>query len=182
MAEHTLVRNRFFLGLAYASLMCLLLIINLLPFEVWPRKFPGPDLMVAITFAWLLRRPGHIPAPLVAAVFFVADILLMRPLGLWAALMVVAAEFLKTRLANVRERAFVAEWALISGTLLAATLANAAILLVVSFEQEQVQLDKSIIQAFSTILAYPLVTAIARYVFGVTTLGANDIYVRKEKA
>lgn len=151
--------------------MCLLLLINIVPYDIWPRRFPGPDLMVAITFAWLLHRPAQIPTPLVAAVYFVADILLMRPIGLWAALMTLAAEFFRHRLRSVQERTFVAEWALASGVLLAATLANAAVLSAVFFEA--VLLDRAMFQAGSTILAYPLVSMAARNVFGGTSTTAT---------
>ncbi len=179
MAERTLIQNRVLFGLVYVGLMCLLLLVNIIPLEVWPRGIPGPDLMVAITFVWLLRRPGHLPTPLVAAVFFIADILLMRPPGLWAALMVVATEILKTGQTGVQERAFVTEWALVSGILFAATLTNAAVLALTFFEQAR--LDIAIIQAISTLLAYPLIAVTARYVFGVTILTINDTDARALK-
>ena len=161
MAERIPFRFRLFSGVAYSCLMCLLLLINIVPYDIWPRRFPGPDLMVAITFVWLLHRPAQIPTPLVAVVFFVADILLMRPIGLWAALMVLAAEFLRHRRRSVRERTFVAEWALASGVLLAA---NVAVLSAIFFEA--VLLDRAMFQAGSTILAYPLVSMAARNAFG----------------
>ncbi len=171
MAERTPFRFRLLSGTAYSCLMCLLLLINIVPYDIWPRRFPGPDLMVAITFVWLLHRPAQIPTPLVAVVFFVADILLMRPIGLWAALMVLAAEFMRHRRRSVRERTFVAEWALASGVLLAATLANVAVLSAVLFES--VLLDRAMFQAGSTIMAYPLVSMAARHAFGGTSTTAT---------
>ena len=181
MAEYALIRHRFLFGLAYVGLMCLLLLVNLMPNEFWPRKFPGPDLMVAVTFVWLLRRPRQVPPTLIAVVFFVADILLMRPLGLWAALMVIAAEFLRSKRASILERAFIAEWALASGTLLAATLVYAIILSLTFFQQGQVPLDKAAIQAFSTVLAYPLVAVTARFAFGVTPLVTNNLFAQEQE-
>ena len=176
MADRSLTPSRWIFALSYAGLTFLLLLINIVPFEIWPRKFPGPDLTVAVTFAWLLRNPAHIPAPLVALVFFAADIMLMRPIGLWAALMVVATEFLRGKQAGIRERAFIKEWALASGVLLAATLANAAIMSLAFLEH--FQLDKAIIQAASTILAYPLIVAVVRYVFRITAVTATDTGAR----
>ncbi len=160
--------------LAYSGLMCALLIFSVVPHEIWPRQFPGPDLMVVFTFIWLVLRPRLIPTPLIAAVFFFADILLMRPIGLWAALMVVAAEFFRNRRAGVRGQVFATEWAMVSGVVLTLTIANAAILYVVFLSQ--VQFDKAMIQAISTILAYPLFAVAARRVFGtgsVTSVGRN---------
>ena len=172
MTDRGQILNRWIFALAYAGLTFLLLLINIMPFELWPRKFPGPDLMVAVTFVWLLRRPMQIPAPLVATVFFIADVLLMRPIGLWAALMVMATEFLRRRQSRIRGRTFTAEWALASGVLLAATLANAAIISLAFLEQ--FQLSKAIIQTIATILAYPLVVAIARYAFRITAMTVSE--------
>ncbi len=181
MAEHGLIPKRFLFGLVYTGLMCALMLVNIVPFEFWPRRFPGPDLMVAITFVWLLRRPNQVPAPLVAAVFLIADILLMRPLGLWAALMVISVEFLRSRRINIKERAFLAEWALAAGTLFATTVAYTVIVSIALFEWGPMPVDKAAIQAFSTVLAYPLVAATAKYVLGVTVLTAKDFHSSGEK-
>ncbi len=164
MAEHITFRSRLLSCLAYTVLMSLLLIIGIIPYEIWPRRFPGPDLMVAITFVWLMRRPERLPTPLVAAVFFIADILLMRPIGLWAMLMVLATEFLRNRHRSVREHAFIVEWALVSGVLFAAALVNATMIWVVFLEA--IPLDRAMIHAASTMLAYPLVAATARLALG----------------
>ena len=90
MTEHRPLRILLLSWLAYSGLMCALLIFSIVPYEIWPRRFPSPDLMVVFTFIWLVLRPRLIPTPLIAAIFFFADILLMRPIGLWAALMVLA--------------------------------------------------------------------------------------------
>jgi len=172
MAEHATFRNRLLSGLAYAGLMLLLLVIGIMPYEIWPRRFPGPDLMVTITFVWLMRRPELLATPLVAAAFFIADILLMRPIGLWAVLMVLATEFLRNRQKSVRERAFFAEWALVSGVLFAAALLNTIIIWVVFFEA--VPLDRAMIHAASTMLAYPLVAATARLALGGAPVATRD--------
>ncbi len=128
--------------------------------------------MVVFTFIWLVLRPRLIPTPLIAAIFFFADILLMRPIGLWAALMVLAAEFFKGRRARVRGQVFATEWAVVSGVVLLLTVANTAILSVVFLDH--VQFNKAMIQAITTILAYPLFALAARRIFGdgsVTTVG-----------
>jgi len=164
MAEHATFRNRLLSGLAYTGLMSLLLIIGIIPYEIWPRRFTGPDLMVTITLVWLMRRPERLPTPLVAMVFFIADVLLVRPIGLWAMLMVLATEFLRNRHRSVRERSFLVEWALVSGVLFAAALVNATVIWVVFFEA--IPLDRAMIQAASTMLAYPFVAATARLVPG----------------
>ena len=57
--------------------------------------WPAPDLMLALTLAWVVRRPDLLPAPLIAAYFFVEDILMMRPPGLWALIVLGATEFLR---------------------------------------------------------------------------------------
>ena len=46
--------------------------------------WPMPDVLLALTLAWVLRRQAHLPAALIALVFLAEDLFLMRPPGLWA--------------------------------------------------------------------------------------------------
>jgi len=167
-----MVRNpataRWLYGAAYASVMGVIILIRLIPVEFGPHGYPGPDFLICITFAWLLRRPHNLPTPLIALAFLVADMLFMRPPGLWTALVVLAAEFLRAREASSRELPFLAEWAMVSAVLMALSLANHVILLI--FSVNQVALSPMLLQVAATALVYPVIVILSRLVFGVDKL------------
>jgi rod shape-determining protein MreD len=77
-------------------LLCASLILGrLLPLGLGESGLPGPDLLLALTFAWLLRQPAVVPLVSIVIVFLLADFLLQRPPGLWTALVVIASESLR---------------------------------------------------------------------------------------
>jgi rod shape-determining protein MreD len=61
---------------------CAVLILGrLLPLGLGESGLPGPDLLLALTFAWLLRQPAVVPLASIVIVFLMADFLLQRPPG-----------------------------------------------------------------------------------------------------
>ncbi|MEO5614569.1 MAG: hypothetical protein ABIR04_06555, partial [Cypionkella sp.] len=92
-------------------------------FTVWLNRTPGPDLLLCIIFAWTMRRPDYLPALLIAVVVLLEDMLLDRPPGLWTALVLLASEFVRGRVALTRELNFGVEWLLVSGLMVAMLLA-----------------------------------------------------------
>lgn len=155
----TLGHRLLFVGLALASLY-----LRLLPGVRADDAWPGPDLLVCIVFCWTLRRPDYLPILLVAAVIFAEDLLLMRPPGLWTALVVLGAEFLRSRTDLARELNLGAEWLLVGLVLVAMLLASRVILGIAVLPQ--IPFDASIRQLFSTLLSYPIVVGISVLVFG----------------
>lgn len=141
-----------FAGLAAASLF-----LRLLPMDLMPGRLPGPDLLLCLVLAWVLRRPDYMPALLVAVVFLIEDLILMRPPGLWALVVLLGTEFLRHRQALMRELGFPAEWGMVSLVVTAMFLAErlALSLSVVPMPA----LGLSTLQLVMTVLAYPLVVA-----------------------
>jgi len=176
MVENNITANRWIYGLAYFGVMALLTLLYVMPIELWPSRIPGPDLLICVTFAWVLRRPQYVPTLLVAAVIFVTDVLFLRPLGLWTALVVVAIEFLRVRESGLREQGFAVEWATVSALLLAITIANRLILTV--FLVDQTGIGLMILQLLVTILAYPLVVLLSRFAFSVNKMTPRDTDAR----
>lgn len=142
----------------YVALAAVLTFVHLLPFG-FPGGFPGPDLLLCATFAWALRSPRYLPISLVAAVFLATDLLFQRPPGLWAALAVLAVEFLKSRRRTLEE-GFLPEWGIVALALLAMTLANRLILSAVVVET--IGLGSVLLHMLATLLAYPLIVLIAK--------------------
>jgi penicillin-binding protein 2 len=109
----------------WAALIMTAMVALLLPLHPGPGRFPPPDILLLITIAWVLRRPDYVPVGLIAAAFLMADFLFMRPPGLWAALVVLATEYLRAREAGWRDLPFLLEWAIVGAVLGAMTLAHA---------------------------------------------------------
>lgn len=168
MADRPLSGNKYVYTAAYFGVMAVLLLLHVVPLSVGPGRLPGPDLLLIITIAWVLRRPHYVPMLLVAAVFLLADMVLMRPPGLWAALVVTGVEFLRVREPTVREASFPAEWAMVAAVLLAMTLAYVAILTVLLVDYAGLGLI--LLQYLGNVAAYPLVVALSRNIFGVTKM------------
>ena len=73
-------------------------------FTPGPGRLPGPDIILLIALSWIVMRPDYVPVLLLAVVFLLTDLLLMRPPGLWTALAVLAGEFLRNRQLQLRAR------------------------------------------------------------------------------
>lgn len=157
----------------YLALGVVLVLINLIPLDTRPRNWAGPDLLVAMTFAWTLRRPEFVPAYCVALVVLLADLLFLRPPGLWTALVVMAVQTLRSRARILRDQSFVTEWLAISGLFVAISLGNRLVLAVLMVPQAPLGL--SIIHVVMTLICYPLVVMISQFVFGVRKSAPGDL-------
>lgn len=139
----------------FAGIAMLLFVLRLLPLGAEAGAWPGPDLLLCLILAWVIRRPDYLPAALIAGVVLVEDLLVMRPPGLWAALVLMASEFLRSRSALTREVSFPIEWLLVSGLMLALRLGERLISALAFLPQPG--LGEELIQTLASILCYPLV-------------------------
>ncbi len=171
-ATLTLWRGRF----GFVAILTALTFVMLLPMGGEAGSLPGADLMTCVVFAWMMRRPDYVPLWLLAIVMLTADILLMRPFGLWAALVVLAAEIIRARAVLMRELNFFMEWAVVSALMLAMLLAyrfGFALTLV-----PQVSFGAALLQWLWSVIAYPAVVLFATYVLALRkpSLGQIDAY------
>lgn len=148
------------LGLAGAWMFA-----RMLPLNLGVTGWPGPDLLLILTMGWVLRRPAHLPAPMIGLVWLVEDLLTMRPPGLWALLVLVGTEFLRARHAVAREIGLFLEWAIVGGVLVAMFLVNRLVLAV--FMVPNAPLDLSLIQLVATVAAYPAAVFVLQFVLQV---------------
>jgi rod shape-determining protein MreD len=172
MASSNVAADRWIYGAGYFALMSALMLIYILPARIGPFGFPGPDLLIGVTFAWVLRRPHYVPTLLVAVVFLLADLLFLRPPGLWTALVVLAVEFLRARESGSREQPFLVEWAIVAAVLLAIALANRIVLAL--FLINQAGLGLTLLQLFVTILTYPVIVLLSRVLLGVVRMTPGE--------
>lgn len=150
--------------LLFVALATVILYARFLPGDRADDVWPGPDLLVCIVFCWTMRRPDYLPFWLVAVVILTEDLLLSRPPGLWAALSVAGAEFLRSRTSLARELNFGAEWLLASLVMVAMALANRLVFAVSVLPQ--IPADAIVWQLIATILCYPLIVGVSVLAFG----------------
>ncbi len=157
---------------AFVAISGFALFLYILPMNVGTARWPGPDFVVAFAFAWVLRRPTWMPLWLAAPIFLIGDFMLLRPPGLWAALCVIALEFLRTRETTSRDMPFAIEWAMVAGVLLAMAGVYRAILAV--FMVDLTSLGLVISGQISTLIVYPVVVLVSASVLGVRRLTPSE--------
>ncbi|MAC76692.1 MAG: rod shape-determining protein MreD [Rhodobacteraceae bacterium] len=150
---------------AYVILAMVIIFFHLLPLETVPRHWAPPDMLLVFTFAWILRRPDYAPTLLIAGVFLLADLLLERPPGLYAALVVLGSDFLKSRANGLSETSFLGEWTTVAIVLSAVMVIYRVILGTVVLYDVPLSLAGS--RLILTIAAYPLAVVISQSVLGV---------------
>ncbi len=160
-------------GLALYVLMAfVLLFLRLLPVSPGAIGLPGPNLLLALTLAWMLRRPDQVPALAIAAVTLVEDLVLMRPPGLWAAVVLLGSEAARNREARWREAGFVVEWLRVSMLMGAMMLANRVVS--VLFLLPVPPLGMILLQLIATIAAYPAVVLFGRLCLGMRRMSIAE--------
>lgn len=172
MAERTLTRL-WLMRLVYLGLCLLFVFLHLLPQDTSPRAWAGPDFILALTCAWVLRRPAFVPVALIALVFLLTDLLYQMPPGLWAALVVIGTQTLRARAPGLRDLTFMAEWFTVSVTLTIMTLGNQLALAL--FVLDRPPLGLQLMQLVMTLAFYPLVVIISQIIFGVRKQVPGDL-------
>ncbi|WP_415182718.1 rod shape-determining protein MreD [Phaeovulum sp.] len=140
-----------------------ILFLHLLPLSPGADRSPGPDLTLALTLVWVVRRPRYVPVLLIAAVFFLEDLLFLRPPGLWTLIVVLATEFLRSRETTLRQLPFISEWLIVGALMVVMLLANRLVLALVVVPQPT--LEQTLLQMQATLIAYPLVALVSQVVF-----------------
>ncbi|MDZ7906592.1 MAG: rod shape-determining protein MreD [Cypionkella sp.] len=171
----TLWRGR----IGFVLIAALLVFLALLPIGGDAGRWPGPDVLLCIVFAWMMRRPDYLPLWLLAGVMLLADTLLMRPVGLWAALTVIAAEVLRTRSVLMRELSFPMEWAVVAGLMLLMLLIYRFVFALTLLPQ--VGFGAGMVQWLWSVMAYPAVVLFTSYALALRkpSLGEIDAYGRR---
>lgn len=141
-----------------------IMFLRILPLSPGAIRLPGPDLMLCLTFAWVLRRPEQVPAILIAALFLVEDLLLLRPLGLHAFVVLMATEALRTREPRWRDQAFVFEWLRVGTLMLLMIIGERLIMAVMLIPMPALGFVS--LQFLATIAAYPVVVLAAHWLLG----------------
>jgi rod shape-determining protein MreD len=150
----------------FAFVMIAIIFIQLLPLDTRPDSWAAPDLMLTVALAWTARRPDFAPVFLIAGLFLLADLLFQRPPGLWAGLMIIGTEIMRSRARSMRNVPLMLEWGTVAAGVVTITLVYRVALTVVMTPQPPLGL--TLIQMVMTIAIYPLVVVIAHFIFGVS--------------
>jgi rod shape-determining protein MreD len=159
--------------LGYVFLVALILLASLIPFGGEAGQLPGPDLLLCLTFAWMMRKPDFLPLWLLILVFLTADILTQKPIGLWAALAIVATEILRAREVLMRELSFLMELVVVAGLMLGMILIYRFVFALTLLPQ--VGFGFALVQWLWSVLAYPVVVWLNRYILDLRKPGLGEI-------
>jgi rod shape-determining protein MreD len=156
----------------FVGLVALLALLRLLPID--PRVFglPGPDVIVVLAFAWVLRRPSYVPPWLLVSVFLPLDLLLQRPPGLGALAVLLGAEALRRRAAS-GGLSFLLEWGLVAGVLFAMTAFQQVVLALTAVPAPPLGLD--LLHALFSALIYPLAVWVSAWAFGIRRASPGEV-------
>lgn len=159
-------RHRLFGQALFILLFLAVLFWRLLPLAPGRVAWPGADLALCLTMVWILRRPEQLPVLTVAVLFLIADIVLMHPIGLAAAIAVIGTEAARVREARWRQLPFMVEWLRVAMLLALMMLANRFLLGM--FFLPLPPLGQVLLQYIATVAAYPLVAGAAVWGLGLS--------------
>ncbi|WP_299353787.1 rod shape-determining protein MreD [uncultured Shimia sp.] len=156
----------------FVLLIFVLLFLQLLPLQTVPRSWAGPDLIVLFTVAWSVRRPEYVPTLLVAGLTLLVDLILLRPPGVMAAIMILARQTLKGQERGLRDSTFMAEWLVATLALATIALTNRVFLSV--FLVDQAPLGMSLTELAMNVITYPFVALVSYTVFGLRKVSPGE--------
>lgn len=157
----------------YLGLGLGVIFFRILPLETGTPGLPGPDIILAVTLAWILRQPAAVPVVAIVFLFLLGDFLLQRPVGLWTLLAVLAVMALQNRRSALTEAPFLVEMAVVSGVILAMIVAERVILWVLLTDQPSLGLV--LMEGLATIVIYPIVVFVSKFALGMDKLSLVDL-------
>lgn len=168
---------RIWLGVvSYLGLGLAVLVFRMLPLGTEPVSIPFPDLLISMTLAWVARRPDLVPFWAIAVLFFVTDLLLMRPPGLYTAVVLIATDVLRRQTDGMRNLPFVLEWMVIAATLVAITVGYRAVLFVTF--TPMAPLGLTLLQLVITAVFYPLIAGALQLLLGLRKPARGEVDTR----
>lgn len=173
-------RGRLAGQLLFVLLFLCSLFIRLLPVAPGRIGWPGPEMFLCLTLAWMLRRPHQIPVWLIAAVFLIEDVILWRPFGLWAAIVLLATEWLRSREVRWREMPFMFEWLRVAALFGVMILARRFVM-ALSLSPQPI-LGEVVLQYLATVAGYPVVVLGAYWLIGLRRTTAAEAEMMRNRA
>lgn len=157
----------------YLVLAAAIMTLQMLPIGLAGGGLPGPDWLLALTFAWLLRQPAVVPIGAIIVVFLTADFLMQKPPGLWTLLAILATESLRRRRLQMTELPFLVEWGAVAVSVMGMIVAERFILWLLIVDRPSLGLELT--HGIVTIAAYPIVVGLSKYLLGLRKLGPAEL-------
>ncbi|MEM8980858.1 MAG: rod shape-determining protein MreD [Pseudomonadota bacterium] len=170
----TLDRPTLSYWLLYLLICSGIFFVELLPLQTQPGDWSRGDPLVPLTMAWMLRRPDYLPLSLAACMFFLGDLLLQRPPGLFAGLALMGCLFLRARGAELRRASRGVEFAFAAGAIIAIYVAYRLILFATFLPAPSLSAAAS--ELVFTLLYYPIFIVLIGPALGLRHFGdpANE--------
>ena len=165
---------------AYVLICCAFLIFHLIPIAPSATLAFSPDMILCLTLAWVARRPEYTPILLIALIGLLADLLLSRPPGLWAALILMLSEYIRNRSRRMRTAGFFWEWVRVSAGIAVIFFANRLALGVLLLDVPPFR--ASLMQYAATFAMYPVLVAVSSVAFRVSYPDIGDTQSDKARA
>jgi len=172
MVDPSTLRRYGFRALFF-GVCTLVIFIKLVPLTTMPARIPGPDLLFAFTAAFLMRRPRYTPILLIVFLHLIADILFLRPLGLWPAIALLGFEFLRRQVTGHSEIEWPLEIVLVPVVFGAMMAVNATVYMVLSIPHPT--LAATLLHILMTALFYPVVLLVTHFVLKVRRPRPGDL-------
>ena len=134
-----------------------------------------PDLLLIMTFTWVMQRPDIIGPITITIVFLFADFILQRPPGLWTVIVLLAATFLGMRSARFKEVFFIYEWAIVSLIIVFCYLTQYILMRLTFLASYDLQLLT--ITGLITIFFYPVITWLCK-----PMLNERGLHIKNKQA
>ena len=157
----------------YLGLGLGVIFFRILPLQTGTPGLPGPDIILAITLAWILRQPAAVPIGAIVFLFLLGDFLLQQPVGLWTLLAVMAVMALDSRRITLTEASFLVEMTIVAGVILAMIVAERVTLWVLLSDQPSLGLV--LMEGLATIVIYPIVVFVSKFLLGMDKLSLVDL-------
>ena len=142
------------LQLTYLAIVALVVLLQTLPLQSLAYPFAPADVPLAITFAWIMRRPDVMSPILITLAFLFADAILQRPPGLWTLIVLCASIFLRMRTRGRKEMLFLYEWFIVSWVIGVSFLVHYFALMFSFMPVPDVQ--QYVVQVMLSVLIYPI--------------------------
>ncbi|MBC6438226.1 MAG: rod shape-determining protein MreD [Rhodobacteraceae bacterium] len=167
VTRHIWTYRAIYLLLGFFVMAC-----KLLPLGLDGRGLPAPDILLAVTLAWLLRQPAVVPIGAIMIVFLLADFLFQRPPGLWTLLVLLASEILR-RQPQVVAFPFLMECTAFAGAVFTLLILNHIALWLLMVERPS--FGPVLVHGIVTVAIYPVVVAVSKFLFGLRKLGPINV-------
>ena len=159
--------------IAFAALIVVILFFHMLPLQTATGGWIWPDFILAFALAWSVRRPDYVPLALLALLFLLADLLLQRPPGLWAALALVACSQMQQQARSLRDASLATELMSAAAWIVGVGIGYRIVLAVLLVDMPS--LAPALLQIVITVMAYPVVVGITHALMGVRKSTPHDM-------